>query len=140
MTALLLVFFGLAAHAQGEPASEVTATDALESSPAEVPEETLTTASAPVELTWDTVEIRRRVDVHFPLREFKQSGLTEVSCQVQFSNDERGRPYQITVSDCDEIFHANIEKTAMQWRFKPVEHDGERVETVFSIRLKFKKS
>ena len=140
MKALLFTLLFAAAHAQSEVLPESAAMDAIHSSAAvTAAEEIQPTAAAPVELKWSELEVRRRVDIPFPSREFHQLSLSQITCEVWFTNDVRGRPYDVKVSDCHERFHADIEKTAKRWRFKPVERDGERVETTAVLRVHFQR-
>jgi protein TonB len=87
---------------------------------------------------WADVKAKRRVEPRFP-EAAKQLNITEETCQVRFFIDERGKPYDIQVEKCSNIFHENVLEAAWKWRFYPYKSEnGDAVKSTFVLKLTFK--
>ncbi len=87
---------------------------------------------------WSDVKPKRRVNPKFP-QAAKALNITEESCNVRFFIDEQGKPYDIKVEKCSNLFHENVLAAAWKWRFYPVKSEnGTAVKSSFVLRIKFK--
>ena len=87
---------------------------------------------------WSAVRLKVTVAPKYPT-EAKKSGIGG-RCQVRFYIDEGGTPLSVDIAeqeDCPSVFHTNALKAANQWRFEPMEADGNAVKATFTFGLRF---
>jgi TonB family protein len=87
---------------------------------------------------WADVKAKRRIEPKFP-EAAKALNIKEESCQVRFYIDEKGKPYDVKVEKCSNIFHQNVMEAAWKWRFYPYKSEtGVAVKSTFVLKLTFK--
>jgi hypothetical protein len=84
-----------------------------------------------------TIKVRKRVSPKMP-EEAKMLGDSEARCQLRFFIDERGRPYDLKTEECPEIYRASALEAGWQWRFEPLEIDGEAVKAQFVLVIVYR--
>ena len=62
---------------------------------------------------------KRRVAPHWPSGALPK-GIDLETCTARFDVNKRGKPYNVVVSGCSDVFHENVETAAMKWRFYPL--------------------
>jgi TonB family protein len=82
------------------------------------------------------VKPKKRVTPKFP-KSASQLGL-EGSCQIVFFIDEKGKPYEVKVKKCANVFHDAVQKAAWGWRFYPMRDSGKAIKAQFTLTMKFK--
>ncbi len=108
----------------------LTAGPALaEDEPAEPPE--------PHEVSLAEVKAIHRVAPEMP-KAARSMDFDELRCQLRFFIDEQGVPYDVKPEDCPELFHASALEAAYQWRFTPMEVDGEPSESHFVLVILYR--
>ena len=80
---------------------------------------------------------KRRVAPRWP-SEALAYGIDLETCEARLDVDKRGKPYNVVVSGCSEIFHDSVESAAMKWRFYPLLVDEVPREATTSIKLTFR--
>ena len=84
---------------------------------------------------WCRVVPKVMIAPKYPV-EAQKKGIEGV-CKVRFFIDEEGKPYDIKIEQCPEVFHEAATKAAWKWRFTPFEEDGEAVKATFLLALRF---
>ena len=87
----------------------------------------------------DDPEVRRASMVLpvFP-KAAMQLGLSETRCRVRFDIDASGRPTEVRVSGCPEVFHPEIQTACLRWRFKPTRLGGVARPSVYDQVMVFR--
>lgn len=80
------------------------------------------------------LEILSRVMPDYP-DAARDQDLHRVRCLASVYVDEAGAPYEVTVAECPELFHAATIDALMQWRWQAYEVDGRavRVKTLVAV-------
>lgn len=78
---------------------------------------------------------RRRVSPRFPLEAYGVH--PTATCMAVLYLDARGRPEEVSVSRCPQVFHAPTVRALRRWRFEPPTVEGEPVESRFGIRIRY---
>lgn len=78
---------------------------------------------------------RRRVSPRFPLEAYDLH--PTATCMALIYLDTRGRPEEVSVSRCPQVFHQPTIRALRRWRFEVPEVDGEPVESRFSLRIRY---
>lgn len=86
---------------------------------------------------WYEIKATRMIEPKYP-EELRGQDLPDATCMVLFSINEKGKPDEVTISDCPEAYHRNVERAAMKWRFEPHEIDGEAKKARFALKISFK--
>ncbi len=63
---------------------------------------------------------------------------TEGACQVRLFIDEEGKPYDVQIEQCPEVFHESVTTAAYKWRFTPMKDDGIAAKSQYLLHLRFK--
>lgn len=67
-------------------------------------------------------------------------GLGDERCIATMTIDETGRPGEITVTECNPIFHAAVTQAISNWRFAPYFEEGAPTPVSTQIPMKFRSS
>ena len=81
---------------------------------------------------------KRRVAPNWP-SEALSKGIDLDTCTARIDVDKRGKPYNVVVSDCSEVFHENVEFAAMKWRFYPLIVDDVPQESSTAMKFTFRR-
>ncbi len=139
--ALMLLGMSGLGHAADVPASPTTSEQG--SPPDTIPEDTIGdvedadtpvgdepeagyTRENPHKAKPKSLRVRRRVKPKYP-DEVRGMGITNSRCKVRVRFDERGVPYDTSVSGCHSIFHEPATHAVSRWRWRPHKEDGVRV-------------
>jgi TonB family protein len=88
-------------------------------------------------ITAADVQPKRRVRPSYPAAA-RALNITEARCLVRFVVDDKGRPTDVSVDGCPNVFHAEVLDAAWQWRFYPVRGaSGEKSAATFTLALRF---
>ena len=98
-------------------------------------------ASSPdgvVSAQWRDVTPIHRVTPSFP-GGAAQSGAPGGSCDVRISIDEQGKPYDVLIESCPEVYHDSVREASLQWRFEPyLTPEGIPIKSNFVYQVTFK--
>ena len=86
---------------------------------------------------WSEVRVKRRPEVRYP-RNAQSMNLGPVDCRVRIFIDARGRPYEVKMESCPNIFRESAEQAAMKYRFYPMKVAGESVPCQFVLSIKYR--
>lgn len=98
--------------------------------------EELDDQATPIEVNWKEIKVKTAVKPDFP-REALTAGTKEATCRITFTIDERGNPEQVEVWDCPQVFEQSVLTSAVQWRFSPLELNGQPHRAIFVQPVKF---
>ena len=82
-------------------------------------------------------KVKRRVDPKMP-QAAQDLGLKTSRCVATISVDEKGKPFDVKVADCPNIFHQEIRKAALATRFYPHKVNGKPVKMSTKFVYTFK--
>lgn len=85
-----------------------------------------------------SVTPKRRVRPKYPTKA-KALNLDETTCEVRFTIDTRGKPIDVQVSGCPEVFHEEVRRAGHQWLFYKVRGpNGQPIMATFTLSLTFR--
>lgn len=64
--------------------------------------------------------------------------LGDQRCKVKVKIDESGTPYDVIISDCPEVFHAEAKQAILKWRWYPPKRNKQKVKAQTLIAVLFK--
>ncbi len=67
----------------------------------------------------------------------KKLDLGDVDCMVEFVIEENGKPLDVTLSNCPDVFHEATLDAMWKWRFHPLQIDGEPTEARFTVKVHY---
>ncbi|MFT5684054.1 MAG: TonB family protein [Myxococcota bacterium] len=89
-------------------------------------------------VTATDIQPRRRVRPNYPAAA-KALNIAEARCLVRFVVDDKGRPTDVAVLGCPNVFHDEVLKAAWQWKFYPVRSStGVKSAATFTLALNFR--
>jgi outer membrane biosynthesis protein TonB len=62
----------------------------------------------------------------------------EELCKATIVIDEKGRPKEVSVVGCPSVFHAEVKRALMAWRFYPYKVGGRAMVARFVMPIRFK--
>ena len=87
---------------------------------------------------WTDVTIKRQVQPKFPTAA-KDLETVQAKCMVRFLIDKKGKPEDIEVDECHEVYHESVKTACEQWEFEPViDRNGQAVKATFLLSVVFK--
>jgi outer membrane biosynthesis protein TonB len=61
----------------------------------------------------------------------------EERCIAAVIIDVKGKPKGVEVSGCPSVFHAEVKRAMMAWRFYPYKSGGKAMEATFKMPIRF---
>ena len=68
----------------------------------------------------------------------REVGFDEATCNVRFFIDERGKPYDIVLEECPNVFRDSALAAAWQWKFYPMTDGGKAIKAQFVLSIKYR--
>ncbi|MCB9741427.1 MAG: energy transducer TonB [Alphaproteobacteria bacterium] len=86
---------------------------------------------------WSELELTRYKPARFP-KAARAEGIQESTCTAAIRVDVKGKPTEVDVSGCEEVFHEGTVKAALRWRFDPLRIDGVAQEGVYVATVHYR--
>ncbi len=99
----------------------------------EAPEVRPPPAANVLQLKWNDVKATKQVKPIVP--PFAKLSMP-IRCEIVFTIDEQGVPFEVAIEECPEALHRNATKAANKWRFEPVIREGQAWKASFKVILK----
>ena len=62
----------------------------------------------------------------------------EELCRATIVINEKGKPSEVTVEGCPSVFHGEVKRALMAWRFYPYKLGGKAMQARFVMPIRFK--
>ncbi|MCB9742054.1 MAG: TonB family protein [Alphaproteobacteria bacterium] len=89
------------------------------------------------EVDWTQVKVRFQVEPRMPAAA-RSLGHGEYSCRLRFFVDERGRPADVKVEACPQVFQESALSAARGWRFAPMRIEGQPTPAQFVLTIRYR--
>jgi TonB family protein len=86
---------------------------------------------------YSQVKPKRQVSPRYP-QAASDLGLGEERCIAVVFIDKKGKPTKVDVERCSSVFHAEVKRALMSWRFYPYKTGGVATEATFKMPIRFK--
>ncbi len=80
-----------------------------------------------------------QVPIVFPA-EARREGIQDASCKANVWLSPTGRPESIDIVECPRVFHTELRRSLLQWRWEKQRRDEEKVSRLTSVQIRFSTS